>query len=279
MNYVCFNGRLFPSNEPIITADNKGFKYGDGVFETIKVIKGSMPLEQYHFERLHFSLNLLKIEIGESLQRSVLSDQIMTLCNQNNCSESARVRLAVFRNNEQKGEYVIEASPLDQDIYAWLSKGIVIDLYPYARKSIDAFSNLKTANFLPYVMAGLYAQEKGIEDCIVLNAHNNLCDTSKANIFLIKNREIFTPALHQGCVSGVMRRFLIEELKARQFTVFQKELTEQDLFDADEVFLTNALFGLRWVRSYKGKEYSNEMTYSIHQMINTHQSSTLGGET
>ena len=268
MNYVCFNGRLFPSNEPILTAGNRGFKYGDGVFETIKVINGRMPLEQFHFDRLQFSLSLLKIEVGESLQRSVLSDQILTLCKQNNCSESARVRLAVFRNDEKEGEYVIEASPLDQNFNTWLPGGIVIDLYPYARKSIDAFSNLKTANFLPYVMAGLYAQEKGIDDCIVLNAHNNLCDTSKANIFLIKNKEIYTPALHQGCVNGVMRRFLIEELKARQFTVYQKDLTKQDLIDADEVFLTNALFGIRWVKSFKDKKYSNTLTYSIHQMIN-----------
>jgi branched-chain amino acid aminotransferase len=269
MNYVCFNGKLFPSNEPVLTSSNKGFKYGDGVFETIKVINGIIFLEQFHFDRLYVSLNLLKIEIGEFLQRSILCEQIVRLCKENNCIESARVRLAVFRNDENKGEYLIEAIPLDQNISAWLPDGLAINLYPYARKSIDAFSNLKTANFLPYVMAGLYAQEKGIDDCIVLNAHNNLCDTSKANIFLIKNREIYTPALHQGCVNGVMRRFLIEEIKARQFTVYQRDLTEQDLLDADEVFLTNAIFGIRWVRSYKGNQYQNQITYSIYQLVSS----------
>jgi branched-chain amino acid aminotransferase len=265
MNFICFNGKFLSFDEPLFTSQNRGFRYGDGVFETIKVYKSKILFEQFHYDRLFLGLKMLQIQ--HDLSSSNLTSQILELCGKNHCIESARVRLAVYRNDESKAEFVIETSHLSNEVNKWNEKGLAIDLYPYARKNPDAFSNLKTANFLPYILAELFSKEKRIDDAIVLNAFNNIADSSKANIFLIRKNEIFTPAMHQGCVSGVMRRFLLDELKRNDYHTHQQEITEQQLFDADEVFLTNSIYDMRWVEKFRDKTYSCNQSFSIYKKI------------
>jgi branched-chain amino acid aminotransferase len=265
MNYVCFNGKIVSADRTLFGAQNRSFKYGDGVFETIKVCNRRIPLAELHFERLFLSLKLLKIVA--SFNSAQLSEEIIGLCEKNNCPELARVRLAVYRNEDHSAGYVMEALPLSSEINLLNKSGYTIDIYPYARKSKDAFANLKTANFLPYVLAGIHAQENQLDDCIVLNSDNDICDTSKANIFLVKDKEIFTPALHQGCVNGVMRRFLIDGLKRLDFTIYQQTIQEEDLFHAEELFLTNAVFGMRWVKSFREKKFTDTITAEIYRQL------------
>jgi branched-chain amino acid aminotransferase len=181
--------------------------------------------------------------------------------------ELARVRLAVYRNQESKAEFVIEASPLSKEMNQWKENGLTVDLYPHVRKNADAFSNLKTANFLPYILAENFAKERGIDDAIVLNAFNFIADSSKANIFLIRKNEIFTPALNQGCVSGVMRRFLIDELKKNGYRIHQQEISEEDLLNAEEIFLTNSIYDIRWVQRFRDKTYTPEQAFAVYQKI------------
>ena len=265
MNSVCFNGDFLPSDQALFAAGNRSFRYGDGIFETIKVYKGRILLEQYHYDRLFLGLKLLKIR--NTLETMVLSNLVLELCRRNDCMELARVRMAMFRNEDAATDFVIEAAPLSNEVNEWQEQGLVIDLYPHARKNADAFANLKTANFLPYVLAEQFAKEKGIDDAIVLNAFNCLADSSKANVFLMKGKEIITPALHQGCVSGVMRRYLLEQLKTNSYRIRQDEVSEQDLLEADEVFLTNSIYDMRWVRAYRDRQYSPDKSYSIYEKI------------
>ena len=265
MDFICFNGDFLPAEQPLFTATNRSFRYGDALFETIKIYKEKILLEQFHYDRLLLGLKMLQID--HDLNTSDLSSYILQLCKTNSCSDSARVRLGVYRNVEAKCEFVIEASQLSNEVNKWNEKGLTIDLYPYARKSADAFSNLKTANFLPYVLAELFAKERGIDDALVLNAFNNIADSSKANIFLIKKNEIFTPAMHQGCISGVMRRFLLDELKRNGYRTHQQDVSEQQLLEADEVFFTNSIYDMRWVQKFRGKAYSFEQGFSIYQKI------------
>lgn len=265
MGFICFNGNFLPADQPVITAQNRGFKYGDGIFETIKIFDNRMVLEEYHFDRLFFGLQLLRIAFLDVAKEEIVK-QILVLCEKNKCPGAARVRLAVYRNEDDTASYIIEAMPLS--VPNQLNKdGWSVDLYPFARKSMDAFANLKTANYLPYVLADKYAKEKGLDECIVLNASNHICDASKANIFLVVKDEIFTPALHQGCVNGVMRRFLLEEFKKLGVTVYQKEIEEKMLFDADEVFLTNCINDMRWVNSFRDKRYKKDFASEVYQRL------------
>ena len=265
MSLICFNGQILAAEVPVLTATNRGFKFGDGVFETMKVKKSTIQLEGHHFERLFTSLKLLLIDFPYS--NKDLSNKIKELCASNKCLDLGRVRLAVYRNDKGRGDYLIEALPLPPEKVEWNERGWTIDIYPYAKKAPDAFSNLKSANYLPYVMADLYAKEKGLEETIVLNNSSHICDASKANIFLIKEGEISTPALHQGCINGVMRRYLIEELKKKGYVVQQEAISLVDLESADEVFLTNALQNIKWVQRFREKEYTSTLTRKLYSTL------------
>lgn len=265
MQLQCFNGAMIPHDQPVLPLGNRGFKFGDGVFETIKVVNGVLCLAPYHFERLFTSLELLQIRSSFSV--ATLTENILQLCAANGCTHRGRVRLAVFRTDSGEGAYAIEAMELPEAKVLWNEEGWTLDLYPYARKSVDVFANLKSANYLPYVMADRYLQEKGLDEALVLNCHGLLCDASKANIFLVKDDEILTPALHQGCVNGVMRRYVIEELKKKGYVVKQAELSQDDLEGAHEVFLTNALQGIKWVRRFQNIEYGHAQTKTLHNLL------------
>ncbi len=249
----------------LITPQNRSFRYGDGLFETIKVFRKRILLSEFHFDRLFTGLSLLKIEATDYLNEAGLTEQILQLCELNNCESSARVRLSVYREEKNKAGVLIEADSLDENKNSLNEDGWTIDLYPFARKSMDAFANLKSANYLPYVLADLYARENRLDESLVLNCINKIADASKANVFLVLKNQVYTPALHQGCVNGVKRRFVIERLKKENISVHQQEINEELLLDADEVFLTNAINDIRWVKSFRNKSYTNSFVREFYQ--------------
>lgn len=266
MDFICFNGEML-KQQSLFTTQNRGFRYGDGLFETIKIFRSKIILKEYHFERLFTGLDLLKIIIPDNFTPEKFALKILDLCNLNNCMECARVRLAAYRSEEGKVQFVIEANPLNEKTNKLNEEGWTIDIYPFIRKSCDAFANLKSANYLPYVMADLYAKEMNYDECLVLNTENNLCDASKANIFLLVKGEVYTPALHQGCINGVKRRYLIDELKKAGIVTHQRAINEKLLLQADEVFLSNAVNDIRWVKTFKNKTYTNSFITGFYKTI------------
>ena len=141
----------------------------------------------------------------------------------------------------------------------------MIDIFPGMQKTCDVYSNLKSANFLPYVMAAKYANEKKLNDCLVNNIKGHIADATIANIFLVKNNLVITPAPGEGCVRGVMRKYLIEKIGTAGFEVREGVVTKNDLETFDEVFLTNAMYGIRWVKQFRDKKYINTQTLGIYK--------------
>jgi len=262
------NGKILKENEPALMVSNRGYRYGDGLFETMKIIEGKIILAQLHFERLFSSLQLLKFKTPELFTVEKLQQEILSLAKKNKCERLARVRLSVFRGHgglydndkDKEPQYIIECWPLNESVNRLNENGFVIDVYPIARKSCDIFSTLKTANFLPYTMAALYAKENKLNDCLVLNTAGNIADATIANIFLIENEIITTPALSEGCVSGVIRKMILNS----GLSIKESVVTSEDLLKADEVFLTNAINGIRWVKQFKDKTYANLKTVEIY---------------
>ncbi len=145
--------------------------------------------------------------------------------------------------------------------------GLIINVFPGAKKSCDSFSNLKSNNYLPYVMAGLFAKKNKLNDCIVLNSFDRVCDSAIANIFIIEKDKIFTPPLSEGCVAGVMRRWMLEKFHLKNYKVIEKPLSINDVLHADEVFLTNSIYHLKWVKNFKEKKYTNTISKEIYNHI------------
>lgn len=269
---------MIPASGPVLLASNRGYRYGDGLFETMKLVRGNIQLGDYHFNRLLAGIALLQMEVPPAFSRGKIEEDIRLLANQNNCHEEARVRLSVFRGNnfpfEAPGQPNPDEGPLEYLLECWPlqpqglnEKGLAIDIFPDARKSCDAFSNLKSANYLCYVMAGRYARSWDLDDCLLLNTEGMVADSTISNIFLLSGGEISTPALSEGCVAGVMRRYLISILPGMGYPVTEKKVSVADLEKADEVFLTNAISGMRWVKTLKNKEYGRKVIEHIYENL------------
>lgn len=270
MSSICFNGKIISEDEPVLLVSNRGYRYGDGLFETIKVIDEKILLKDYHFERLFESLSILKFEIPSLFKIEKLEKEILQLCKKNQCEKLGRVRLSVSRGNgglydENKNlQYIIECWPLNESTNKLNENGLIIDIYPDAVKSCDKFSNIKSANFLPYSMAALFARENKLNDCLLQNSEGTIADSTIANIFIIKDEVVYTPPLTDGSVNGVMRRYLIKQLKAAKYQLKEVSLTIDALRNADEVFLTNAIKGISWVKQFRDSTYSNIKTAEIY---------------
>lgn len=251
-------------------ASNRGYRYGDGLFETIKVLNGQILLTNYHFERLFSGLSLLKFEIPRYFTKEKLEQNIHLLCRKNECEKLARVRLSVFRGNgglydeDEVLQYLIECWPLNESVNKLNENGLIVDIYLDARKSCDKFSNLKSANFLPYTMAARYAKVNKLNDCLVLNTNGSIADSTIANVFIIKKDVVITPGLEAGCINGVMRRHLLARMPDVGYEVRETAVLVADIETADEVFLTNAINGIRWVRQFGDKTYTNTKTIEIY---------------
>jgi len=263
--YFNYNGRFFADDENVLPKDDRSYRYGDGLFETMKLINGNISLGDYHFERLFSGLNVLKFHISVLFTKQKIEKEIKELSKKNECERSARIRLSVSRGNgglydcDNKFSYLIECWPLEQKDLN--ENGLVIDIFSDARKSIDIFSNLKSANYLPYVMAAIWAKENKLNDALILNQHDRICDSTIANVFWVKDNNIFTPPLNEGCVAGVMRKKILELAIGNSDHLVQEHiLTKETLLQADEVFLTNAITGIRWVKKCRSKVYKNTIS-------------------
>jgi branched-chain amino acid aminotransferase len=275
--FLHFNGSLIPVNQVIVTANNRGLRYGDGLFETIKLVNGHMPLFPLHVERLMQGMATLQMSLPDSFTAEHLQQNILTVCERNHCTAAARVRVSVFRGNgtlfsveEAHPSLVIQAEPLPDAYLTLNDKGWKIEIYPDVKKSCDLLSNLKSNNYLPYIMAAMHAQRHTLNDCLILNAYDRICDATIANIFWIHHQTICTPPLSEGGVAGVMRRYLLNQLQQAGYTTLETTCTEKELLQADEVFLTNALYGIRWVQQFREKIYGRQLTTELYDQFVKH---------
>ncbi len=262
--YINYNGKLFLETENIFTVNNRAFKYGDAIFETIRVLDGKLCFLPDHFERLKKGMDFLQFKNCE-ITFETLIKQIEDLVLKNNIKKGGRVRLTVFREAEgfytpfnEKCGYVIEAKPIEQNHYSLNENGLIIDIYNLHRRSTSKLSNIKTTNDIPQILAGLYALENNLDDCIILNKHNRIVETTNSNIFLYKKNNIYTPSLDEGCMDGVMRKQILKIAEKLKINIFEGMLNANVLQQTDEVFLTNVVRGVQWVKTFKEKTYTNE---------------------
>lgn len=272
VGFLCYNGKYIPAADPIFTADNRSFRYGDGFFETLKVYQGKVLLADLHFERLLASLHLLHFDIPAHFTRDFFVKQILDLCNKNNVAQMARVRVAIFRSDgglydpiNNLPNYLIQCWELSKTVLELNENGLVTDIFPDVKKSCDKLSSLKSNNCLPYVMAAMYAKQHRLNEAILLNPYGRVADSTIANVFIVRDKILYTPPLSEGGVCGVMRKYLLKiELP---FKVEEKPLSIEDLENADEIFLTNAIYGIRWVGLFRDSSYGNATAAILHEVL------------
>lgn len=270
--FLCYNGKFVGAGEPILTADNRSFRYGDGCFETLKVYQGNVLLEDLHFERLFASMHLLHFDIPQTFTKSYFTKLIRELCVKNGAQQLARIRITVFRSDgglydpqDNRANFIIQCWELAAQVLELNEIGLNLDIFPDVKKSCDKLSNIKSNNCLPYVMAAMYAKQHRLHEVVLLNQYGRVADATIANLFIVKQQQLLTPPLTEGGVCGVMRKHLLRmELP---FKVVEQELTVEDLENADEIFLTNAIHGIRWVGLFRDNSYGNATAVILHEML------------
>lgn len=275
MNYFNYNGKIFKEGTPIISPDNRGLRYGDGIFETLLMINEQLIDEDEHFARLWKGMSVLQFDIPKHFTPEGLQEQIVALAGKNKLTARARIRLSVIRGNgglydaqNHLPNYIIQAWSVSENNGAWNSNGMVLGVYDLAKKTTDILSNLKHNNYLPYVLAALHAKNQKWNDAILLNTNARICDTTIANIFLIKDEVVYTPPLSEGCVAGIMRNRVVKRLATGICCpIIEKALSIDELLNADEVFLTNSIYNIRWVQRIADKGYNHKETYKIYSAV------------
>lgn len=274
MNYFNCNGKLFEAHTAVIGPDNRGLRFGDGLFETLKCSKGQLLMADEHFARLWKGMQVLQFQVPKLFSPDTLQEEISALLKKNGHQQSARIRVTVYRGDgglfdavNHIPNHIIQSWELPETNGQWNSNGLVLGIYDEVKKSPDILSNLKHNNYLSGVMAALYAKAQKWNDAIILNTAGRICETTIANIFLIRDGIVSTPALAEGCVAGVFRKLLLRELASQDIKVMEKEIDQDELMQADEIFLTNAIYNIRWVQGIGGKVYDNRLTQKIYSTL------------
>ncbi len=275
--YINYNGNIIESSKPVFTAANRAFRYGDALFETIRLMQGEILFFEKHLSRLSRSMELLKMNPNDDLTFHNLYLSIRHLDQVNNLKGNGRIRLEVFRNDgglytpySNDVSYLIETSPVTNKEYVLNEHGLKIELYTDIKKPVSRLSNLKSSNALYYVMAGLHKNSLNTGDCLVLNTDGRIAEAISSNIFLVDSGKVFTPALTEACVAGVMRESVIEHLQSHRIPLIEKGITVDDLLKADEIFLTDVIHGMRWVSAFRNKRYFNSFSRALLSEINEH---------
>ena len=274
-NYILHNDEFVATEAPILTAQNRGFRYGDGLFESMRMMNGKLKFAGQHADRLQAGMKALKIEGGNLLDEYFLKQKTAELSKKNKLRDNVRFRLSVYRAGDglytpdgNKSGYVLEASPLAENTYELNKKGLIVDVYDEMAKSIDKLSNFKTSNSLLYVMAGLYKKQHRLDEAFILNQHGFLCESLSSNVFVVYDKEIYTPALSEGCIAGVMRSVVMNIAKSSDIPLTEAQINPEVLKEAEEVFITNAVGGIRWVMGYGRKRYFNEVSKLLVTKLN-----------
>jgi len=270
-SYIIFNGRYITEKNISECFSNRAFLYGDSLFETVRVHNRKILFFEQHLNRLTNGMKVLKYNIPEKFNdKSHLENEIINLLNRNKIFGAARIRITVFRKSgglytPQTNDinYIISASNINTKNFELNKTGFTISIFNEIKKPINIFSSFKTANSLIYTLAGIYKNKIGVDDCLILNKRNEICESISSNIFIVKNKTLITPPLNSGCIDGIMRKVLLNSAEKLKIKITEQTLKENDLLQAEEIFLTNSISGIRWVVAYKNKRYYKRISEKL----------------
>ena len=273
---VNFNGNLVQPSESVLPFFNRGFSYGDAVFETVKAVGDKLIFWEDHYFRLMASMRLLRMEIPMTFTPEYFVDQCNNLIESQPASAAAwRLRLTCYRDSagrytpvENKVSYVISCEPLEQSIFSSKVPNYRVDLYKDHYVQLAMLSNLKTNNKILNVLASIFAKENDLDNCILVNDNKEVVEALQSNIFLLFGNEIHTPPLTSGCLDGIIRKQLIRMANDLDISCIETKVNPFDLQKADELWLTNSIQGIRAVTNYRRKEYQSKKYVQAVGLLN-----------
>lgn len=273
MDIISLNGTIRNlSEEPELL--NRAMLFGDGFFESFRMCNSKISFWDHHAARIHKAAEILKLEIDETFINALEKD-VKTLSEKAGIADACRGRITVYRKgtglylpDTNEAEYLIQLFTIPEKEYQLNSQGLIVELFNGLQKPINILSGFKTLNSLPFVLASLERKERKLDELFILNTANRLCESITSNLFIVKSEQLLTPAESEGCVTGVMRSVVLKYAPEFGFSVKETSLTTLDLFEADEVFITNAARGVQWVMGFRNKRYFSKVSENLVSMLN-----------
>ncbi|MFD2568398.1 aminotransferase class IV [Pseudotenacibaculum haliotis] len=262
-----YNGELLAFEDVKISANNRAFKYGDSVFETVKVLNGKVVFWEDHYFRLMASMRMIRMKIPIEFTLEFLEQEILKTAQTIDSQKPLRARLSIFRKDgglykptSNEVDYLIEVDEINSVEKSTYRVDLYKDFYLYS----GHLSTIKSNNKLLQTLASVYADENDLDNCILLNERKGVVETINSNIFLIKGDTIKTPPLTEGCLKGVIRKKVIEILSEnKEYSIEESAITPFEIQKADEVFMTNSITGIQSITHYRKKEFATEITQKI----------------
>jgi branched-chain amino acid aminotransferase len=262
MPFLNYDGLICPDDKTLFIAKNKAFRFGEGLIETMLWSNGSIRLFRLHMERLMRSLDIIGFP---ALDEEEFLHDIHKTISANKDPEAAIVRAQFFMNLEDVTlHYLIENLPF---VHKLPTEKVTIGITQKAVKCPDSISHLKTSSRIQYIIAKKDADDKGWNDALLLNAKGNIVEGTISNVFIVVGNNIYTPPLNEGCIDGVMRKYLVKNGSIDHLSITEKQLDVTMLQQADEIFLTNAIKGVQPVHFFMGKEYESTVTQMIADIV------------
>jgi len=267
---INYNGNIVSKNDTILSTDNRAFKYGDALFETLKVVDGKIIFAEDHYFRLMASMRMLRMKISMEFTLEFFENEILKIVKITKLN-NARIRFSICRkdgglylpkNNEI--DFIVEAGQL----IVHQKNEYTVDLFKDYYVFSGMLSTLKTNTKILNVIASIYASENAIDNCILLNEKKQIVEALNANIFLVKGNQIITPPISEGCIKGVLRKNLIAMIrKDSKYDLIETEISPFELQKVDEVFLTNTIMGIQSVNKYRKKGYKTTVTTDLQNKL------------
>ena len=278
---INFNGKIVSNAQANLSVFNRGYAYGDAVFETIRVNGNVILFWEDHYFRLMASMRILRMRIPMDFTLEYLEKQILDTVASHGIpkNQSVRVKLNVFRDSEglytpQKNNvgFFISVAKIDQPFYALNeieSNAYEIELFKDHMVAKDLLSTLKTNNRVLNVLAGIFAKENNFANMLLLNTDKKVIEATNGNIFLVKGSLIKTPPTADGCISGVLKKQILRILKNnKELKIEEDSISAFELQKADELFITNVIGGITSVTKYRKKQYSTDVTKKVLSLLN-----------
>lgn len=272
---ININGEI-QSSDTFLSNSNRAFLYGDGVFETLKVVDNKILFLEDHYFRLMASIRIVRMKIPSNFTLEFFENQILQLVNRLQIQHSARIRFTVFRNDggyylpsTQTLSFVIQATALKEKQYSFSDSSFEVDLYKDFFISNQLLSTIKTTNKMIHITGSIFADENGFQNCILLNNEKNVVEALNGNLFMFLNNKLITPPITDGCLNGIMRKKIIQIAQnLDNIEVVEESISPFDLQKADELFITNVISGIQPITKYRKKNYESDLAYDLVKRLN-----------
>ncbi len=240
--YIFYNGDIVNGSDLNIGWDNRAFMYGDGLFETIISEHHQIKFESYHKERLQSGMEAMNLVFPIGITIDSIFKDIAQLVNKSE-HQSVRIRLQVWRRSgglytPSKNECHVLATCVPYKIDQKLVKRKV-SFSKTVRLIESKWSAYKTISAMPYIQAGIEKAQRGLDDLVLSDHQGHISECTSSNIFWKKGDTYYTPSLATGCIDGIMRRHIIDELTKNHIELKIGEYSKADLLGAEEVFSCN----------------------------------------